>query len=124
MTPPEALRLLRVSKRDLAMARRLLDPAVEEASWGWAMQQCIEKILKAWLSTLGLPVPRSHDIARLLLLLESAGMDVGELLPWRAFTVYAVQFRYDDEPDVLGLDRELWCNQAQRLIEQIEQLNH
>lgn len=111
MTPPEALRLLRVSKRDLAMALRLVDPAVEEASWGWAMQQCIEKILKAWLSTLGLRVPRSHDIARLLLLLEAAGMDVGELLPWRAFTVYAVQFRYDDEPDVLGLDRERWCNQ-------------
>ncbi len=59
MPPPEALRLLRVSKRDLAMARRLVDPAVEEASWGWAMQQCIEKLLKACLSTLGLPLPRS-----------------------------------------------------------------
>ena len=123
MPPPEALRLLRVSKRDLAMARRLVDPAVEEASWGWAMQQCIEKLFKAWLSTLGLPLPRSHDIARLLLLLESAGVEVSQLLPWRAFTVYAVQFRYDDEPDVLGLDRGLWCDQAETLINRIEQLN-
>jgi HEPN domain-containing protein len=105
------------------MARRLLDPDVEEASWGWALQQCIEKLLKAWLITLGLPVPRSHDIARLLLLLGSAGVDVSELLPWRAFTAYAVQFRYDDEPDVLGLDRDLWCEQAQTLINRIEQLS-
>jgi hypothetical protein len=63
------------------------------------------------------------DIARLLLLLESAGVEVSELLPWRAFTVYAVQFRYDDEPDVLGLDRGLWCDQAETLINRIEQLN-
>lgn len=123
MTPPEALRLLRVAKRDLAMARRLLDLDVEEASWGWAMQQCIEKLLKAWLITLALPAPHSHDIARLLLLLGSAGVDVRELLAWRAFTAYAVQFRYDDEPEVLGLDRALWCETAQSLIERVEQLS-
>lgn len=105
------------------MARRLLDPDVEEASWGWAMQQCIEKLLKTWSITLALPAPHSHDIARLLLQLESAGVDVSELLPWRAFTAYAVQFRYDDEPDVLGLDRALWCEQAQNLIEQVEQFS-
>ena len=36
---PEAARLLRVARRDLKMARRLVDPDVEEASWGWATQQ-------------------------------------------------------------------------------------
>ncbi|MCS5700498.1 hypothetical protein NZK32_15760 [Cyanobium sp. FGCU-52] len=35
MANPEAERLLRVARRDLKMARRLLDPEVEEASWGW-----------------------------------------------------------------------------------------
>jgi hypothetical protein len=30
------------------MARRLVDPDVEEASWGWATQQCLKKTLKAW----------------------------------------------------------------------------
>ncbi|QNI70577.1 HEPN domain protein [Cyanobium sp. NS01] len=49
MARPEALRLLRIARRDLRMARRLLDPEVEEASWGWAAQQCLEKTLKAWL---------------------------------------------------------------------------
>jgi HEPN domain-containing protein len=120
MTPPEALRLLRVSRRDLQMAHRLIDPDVAEASWGWAMQQCIEKLLKAWLHALSQDVPRSHDIARLLLLLQSAGIDVSELLPYRAFTVYAVQFRYDDEPEDLGLDRASWCERAKALIDRVE----
>ena len=34
MASPEATRLLRIARRDLKMARRLLDPDVEEASWG------------------------------------------------------------------------------------------
>ncbi|WP_228008891.1 HEPN domain-containing protein [Cyanobium sp. LEGE 06113] len=49
MARPEALRLLRIARRDLRMARRLQDPEVEKASWGWAAQQCLEKTLKAWL---------------------------------------------------------------------------
>ena len=38
MASPEAGRLLRVARRDLKMARRLIDPDIEEASWGWATQ--------------------------------------------------------------------------------------
>jgi hypothetical protein len=41
MARPEAPRLLCIARRDLRMARRLLDPQVEEASWGWAAQQCL-----------------------------------------------------------------------------------
>lgn len=107
MTPPEALRLLRVSRRDLQMAHRLIDPDVAEASWGW-------------LHALNQDVPRTHDIARLLLLLQSAGVDVSELLPLRAFTAYAVQFRYDDEPEELGLDRASWCERAKAWIDRVE----
>jgi len=61
---------------------------------------------------LGSEVPYSHDIARLLLLLEQADVDVTDLLTLRAFANYAVQFRYDDEPEDLGLDRTYWCAQA------------
>jgi hypothetical protein len=48
MACPEAARLLRIARRDRKMERRLLDPEVEEASWGWPAQQCLEKTLKAW----------------------------------------------------------------------------
>ncbi|MCP9840691.1 HEPN domain-containing protein [Synechococcus sp. J7-Johnson] len=122
MARPEALRLLRIARRDLRMARRLLDPEVEEASWGWAAQQCLEKTLKAWLHHLGNTPPSTHDISRLLLLLQEAGIEIKPLLPLRAFTSFAVQYRYDDEPEELSLDRTAWCATAQALIEQVEGL--
>lgn len=122
MAASEAERLLRIARRDLRMARRLLDPEVEEASWGWALQQTFEKTLKAWLQLLRVKPPHSHDIARLLVLLEQAGVDVSELLPLRAFTTFAVQGRYDDEPEELGLDRVAWCQRAEALIEHVQPL--
>jgi hypothetical protein len=122
MAATEADRLLRIARRDLRMARRLLDPDVEEASWGWALQQTFEKTLKAWLQHLGIKPPHSHDIARLLVLLEQDGVDVRELLALRAFTTFAVQGRYDDEPEELGLDRIAWCQRAEALIEHVQNL--
>lgn len=122
MASPEAARLLRIARRDLRMARRLLDPEVEEASWGWAAQQCLEKTLKAWLHTVGVKPPATHDLARLLLLLEQSGVDITDLLSLRAFSTFAVQCRYDDEPEELSLDRIAWCNTAESLIDQVQKL--
>jgi len=85
MASSEASRLLRVARRDLKMARRLLDPDVEEASWGWAALQCLDKTM-----------------------------------PLRAFTTFAVQFRYDDEPEELGLNRFELCNRTDDLIELVQ----
>ena len=53
MTASEAERLLRIARRDLRMARRLLDPDVEEASWGWAVQQTFEKNAQGLVATSG-----------------------------------------------------------------------
>ena len=88
MASPEAARLLRIARRDLKMARRLLDP----------------------------------DLARLLLLLEQSGVDITDLLSLRAFSTFAVQCRYDDEPEELSLDRVAWCNRAAALIDQVQAL--
>lgn len=82
MASPEAARLLRIARRDLKMARRLLEPEVEEARWGWAAQQSLEKTLKAWLHANGVMAPATHDIARLLLLLEQSGVDTTECCPF------------------------------------------
>ena len=122
MASPEATRLLRIARRDLKMPTRLLDPEVEEASWGWAAQQCLETTLKAWLHTKCIQPPATHDIARLLLLLQQAGVDITALLPLRAFTTFAVQYRYDDEPAELNLDRLDWCNRAESLITKVQEL--
>jgi len=122
MAATEAERLLRIARRDLRMALKLVDPDVEEASWGWALQQTLEKTLKAWLRQLDVKPPPTHDIARLLVLLEQADVDVSGLQPLRAFTTFAVQDRYDDEPEHLGLDRTAWCQRAEALIEQVQSL--
>jgi hypothetical protein len=122
MPSHEAERLLKIARRDLRMARRLLDPDIEEASWGWALQQTLEKTLKAWLGHLSVKPPPSHDIARLLVLLEQADVEVNELLPLRAFTTFAVQGRYDDDPEELNLDRTAWCLRAEALIEHVQNL--
>ena len=79
MAATEAERLLRIARRDLRMARRLL-------------------------------------------LLEQAGVDVRELLPLRAFTTFAVQGHYDDEPEDLGLDRITWSQRAEALIDHVHSL--
>jgi HEPN domain-containing protein len=89
----EAERLLRIARHDLRMAGRLLDPEVEEASRGWALQQTLEKTLKTWLRHLGVKPPHSHNIARLLVLLEQAGVEVNQLLSLGAFTTFAEQGR-------------------------------
>ena len=47
-------------------------------------------------------------------------MEIAELLPVRAFTTFAVQYRYEDEPEQLGLERADWCNRAEELIEQVQ----
>ena len=56
------------------------------------------------------------------MLLEQAEVDVSELLPLRAFTTFAVQGRYDDEPEDLVLNRVAWCERAENLIEQVQSL--
>ena len=42
------------------------------------MQQATEKGLKAWLHQLNLLPPRSHDLARLLLMLKDAGAPIDD----------------------------------------------
>jgi HEPN domain-containing protein len=61
-------------------------------------QQCIEKYLKARLTEAGIRFPKTHDLARLLDLLQPAEPDWA---PWRPdldiLTDYAISFRYPAE---------------------------
>ena len=36
-----------------------------------------------------------------------------------AFTVFAVQFRYDVDPEPMGLDRAHWLLRAEQLVEHV-----
>lgn len=107
MTPQreEALRLLRLARRDEAALEALLGaPQVGVAVAFFHAQQAVEKALKAAMCLHGLTFRRTHDLEELHGQLSDAGcppnIDEAEL---RRLTPYAVEYRYDDEaPELLS----------------------
>ena len=86
---------LRHARSDLALARQLQVPEVLLAALCFHAQQAVEKGLKAVLVQHGVAFPYTHDLARLITLVQSAK------LPWpegleaaAALTVYAAGSRY------------------------------
>lgn len=58
-------------------------------------QQCIEKYLKAWLQEADVPVPRTHDLEELLVLIEPTLPTWAQWQPdFKRVTEYAVDSRY------------------------------
>ena len=101
-------------------------------------QQSVEKYIKSWLELKQIAYPYTHDISRLLDILEENGsveiartLDAAEML-----TPYAVQFRYPfesgdlDEDDikeairiaseVRGILRKLLADEVQQLYGAVE----
>ena len=91
---------------DLETAEASSDPLIfREGAWGFWMQQAIEKALKAWLVLLGVTPPLTHDLNRLLRLLDLHGMNIAPFQELSQFTIDAVKFRYDSTAEPMGLDR-------------------
>jgi len=121
MAEADALALLAIARRDLQAARGMTDATVfHEAVWGFQVQQTIEKALKAWLYLTGIQPPFTHDLVALLKLLEEVGIDITPYRDLARFTDFAVQVRYDDQPDLQNLDRSSWNDRAEALVTVIE----
>ena len=43
-------------------------------------------------------------------------------LQFSQFTLFAVQLRYDDDPEPLDLDRQQWLAEVQALLDEVDQL--
>ena len=84
------------------------------------MQQTIEKALKAWLYLSGVEPPFTHDLVALLKLLSQSGIDIAPYRDLARFTDFAVQIRYDDQPELQNLDRPIWNNRVEALLASIE----
>lgn len=122
MANPEALSMLRIARRDLKAAQVLQDNAIDEAIWGFQIQQVVEKAFKAWLFHLGEDPPLIHNLTALLERIAAAGADVEAFRCLEAFTIFAVQFRYDADPEPMGLDRADWLQRAEQLVEHVASL--
>ena len=71
---------------------------------------------------LGEEPPLIHNLTALLEQVADAGGVVEPFLSLEAFTVFAVQFRYDAEPEPMQLDRREWQQRAEELVEHVEQI--
>jgi HEPN domain-containing protein len=107
MTPHDrALELLRLAKRDEHGAHILqADPTADVALIGFHYQQAAEKLLKALLAEQDVDYPLTHDLERLLKLVEGSGYHVP--VPESAMlrlTPFAVTSRYEEDEESQQLD--------------------
>jgi HEPN domain-containing protein len=101
-----ALELLRLANRDEHGAHILqADPTADVALIGFHLQQAAEKLLKALLAERDVDYPLTHDLERLLILIEDAGYRVpvpqNELF---RLTPFAVTSRYEEYEESQELD--------------------
>ncbi len=88
--------LLLMAHKDFDAMRGMIgNPLFADEIFGFHTQQAIEKLLKAWLALRSIDFPLTHDLSRLLGLLEEVGADIGVFWPFVQYTVFAVQARYE-----------------------------
>ena len=118
------LYLLKAAEDEALLDEVLTSSRVSDGVIGFHCQQAVEKLLKAYLSFLGVRFRKTHDLRELMDLLE----DQGYKLPERfqdldQMTPYAVEFRYgllasaEDAP----LDRHATRRLVQELRGWVEQ---
>jgi len=123
MAEADALALLAIARRDLQAAQGMTHTAnFREAMWGFQVRQTIEKTLKAWLYLCGVEPPFTHDLVALLKLLQQAEIEITPHRDLARFTDFALQIRYDDQPDLQNLDRATSNSRAEALVTAIEAL--
>lgn len=87
---------LEMAHGDLDVARILTDASeVRHSFICFHAQQAAEKAMKALLAAHGLDIPRTHDLARLLVLLPALGPNLA--VEADILTPYAVASRYPDD---------------------------
>lgn len=119
----EAIRMLRIARRDLKAARSMLDADLfEEPTWGFQIQQAREKTLKAWISVLGHEYPHTHDLALLCCLIADFGGDPSKHHHLELFTPFGARLRYDDDSESPNLDRVVWNQLCAELLDHVASL--
>ena len=115
----QAYLLLAAAERDLTALRGMRDATVfADEIFGFHVQQAVEKLLKAWLALLGETYPTTHNLARLLALLNTHDAEALRFNELVEFTPYAVQFRYaPSEPNSIPLSRDKAVEGVQALFE-------
>ena len=92
----EANILLQKANDDFTALSNMIDDEVfSDGIFGFHMLQTIEKSVKAWLAFLKIRYPKTHNINSLLQLVEQNGYDISPYDDFIEYSIYAVQYRYD-----------------------------
>ena len=121
----QARAMLRMAHKDFnALIGMQENPLFADEIFGFHVQQAVEKALKAWLCIADGVYPMTHELTRLLALLENQGVEVGAYWPLVQYTLFAVQARYEegivdlDEP----IDRAMEIRNVRVLLAHVEQV--
>jgi HEPN domain-containing protein len=101
--------LFRKAEND-AKVVRLLAPSeeIDDQAVGYHAQQAIEKWITAVMASRRLPEARTHDLGRLLEVLEAAEIEALPGADWLdSLSTFVVQQRCDELLDVEPLDRKV-----------------
>jgi len=122
--PDEARRMFDLARSDAEAARVLSDNAtVQDEIIGFHVQQAIEKAMKAWLASLGMEYPYTHNLILLMNLLEENGQDVERFRLLARYNAFAVQFRYPGaEHTGAELDRHGALVDATSVLKHVEKI--
>lgn len=94
--------MLHKASRDARHAARFAsDAEVDDEHIGFCCQQAVEKAIKSVLSFRGVRYRRTHDLSEPIELAGANGIDVpNDVQQGVSLTPFAVEFRYDDLPEV------------------------
>ena len=119
----QALLLLAAAERDSSALHGMGGPDVfADEIFDFHAQHAVEKLLKAWLASLGETYHLSHDLASLLDMLSARGLDIERFDELVDYTRYAVRLRYTPaDPGAKPLDRDETVRQVDALLEEVQQ---
>jgi len=88
--------------------------------FGFHAQQAAEKCLKAWIASLGIRYPRTHDLMALIGELLTAGEDTSDLDNLVDLNPFAVEYRYESlDSEDEELDRSAYLDEIQALFDRV-----
>lgn len=88
--------LLEAARRDLRALRSMTDSAAfTDEIFGFHAHQAVEKSLKSWLAFLGVEFPKTHDLKKLIDLLDTRNVPIVGLDSFVELNAFAVQYRYE-----------------------------
>lgn len=92
-----AAKMFSMAEKDFKALQNMTDETLFDIEiFGFHAQQTVEKLLKCWLSFVGVKYERTHDLQVLFSLLRDSKLNLpAELEDLENLTDFAVNFRYD-----------------------------